>query len=502
VGVPRRGVMAAGHPVVCEAAGAVLREGGSAFDAVVAAGFAACVAEPMFTSLGGGGFLLTRDAAGRAGLFDFFVDTPGRGLPAAALEPHFVPVTVRFPASEQVFNVGRGSAAVPGTLAGLLHAQEALGRLPLAAVVAPAARLAREGVPLNAIQAYALRLLEPIHTASAAGRALYTPEGRLPAEGERLVNRDLAAFLEALPGSARDLYGGALAERLADDMRSAGGLLTAQDLAAYRVLRRRPASAGYRGHVLLTNPRPSFGGTLVLLLLGILEGCALSPGDFGTPDHLRALVTAMAETDALRKEALARGDGPGPERVREAASRVRRASGGTTHVSIADAEGNVASLSLSNGEGSGCVVPGTGIMLNNMLGEDDLHEAGFHAAPPGERVASMMAPSLLLRDGAVRLILGSGGSKRIRTAMAQVVSNAVDFGMGVRAAVEAPRLHWDGELVQAEPGFAPAALRAVAGSWPTNAWEERNLYFGGVHAADPEGAAAGDPRRGGSGLVL
>jgi len=170
---------------------------------------------------------------------------------------------------------------------------------------------------------------------------------------------------------------------------------------------------------------------------------------------------------------------------------------------VSDDEGNAASMTLSNGEGSGYVAPGTGIMLNNMLGEDDLHPEGFHASSPGGRVASMMSPSLVLRDGKLRLIVGSGGSKRIRTALLQVVTAALDFEMGIRDAVEASRLHWDGEHVQVEPGFPPASVEVLGDRWPVNAWEARNLYFGGVHAVDPaSGTAAGDPRRDGSGLVV
>jgi gamma-glutamyltranspeptidase/glutathione hydrolase len=132
-----------------------------------------------------------------------------------------------------------------------------------------------------------------------------------------------------------------------------------------------------------------------------------------------------------------------------------------------------------------------------MMGEDDLHPEGFHISPPGMRVASMMAPALLLVGDRVRLALGSGGSKRIRSAMLQVISNGVDFGLDPRAAVDAPRLHWDGECVQVEPGFAEAALAALAARWPLNRWRVRDVYFGGVQAVAPEGVGAGDPRRGG-----
>jgi gamma-glutamyltranspeptidase/glutathione hydrolase len=480
--------VAGGHPATCGAAAEVLAAGGNAFDAVVAAGFAAAVVEPTLTGLGGGGFLMARTTAGEETLFDFFVDTPGLGLPEPSLEPHFHPVTVHFGNAEQEFNIGLGSVAVPGCLAGYLRVHERLARLPLSAVLAPALRLAREGVVLNAQQAYLVDILQPILAVSEVGRRLYTRRGRPLAEGERLVNGDLAAFLERLASApaceaAAGFAAPDLAGRIAADMAEGGGLLTAGDLSAYRVRERAPIAVDYRGHRLLTNPPPSFGGSLLAISLRLLAQCGPMP-PWGSLEHLVRLVEVMIETDEIRS----RG---------ETGARLRSARG-TTHVSVSDGEGNVASMTTSNGESSGYIVPGTGVMLNNMLGEDDLHPGGFHAAPPGERVSSMMCPSLLLRDGEVVLALGSGGSKRIRTALAQVISNVVDFGMQPRDAVEAPRLHWDGEQVQAEPGFPGRALKGLAGRWAANRWDDRNLYFGGVHAVAPGREGAGDPRRGGS----
>jgi gamma-glutamyltranspeptidase/glutathione hydrolase len=481
-------VVAGGHPATCRAAADALAAGGNAFDAVVAAGFAAAVAEPTLTGLGGGGFLMARTAAGEVTLFDFFVDTPGSGLPERDLAPHFLPVTVHFGNADQDFNIGLGSVAVPGCLAGYLHVHARLGRLPLPAVLAPAVRLAWEGVEINAQQAYLVDILQPILTLAEPGRRLYTRQGRPLAEGERLVNRELARFLERLASAPpREAEAGFaapdLAPRIAADMADGGGLLTAADLSAYRVCERAPLAVAYRGHQVLTNPPPSFGGSLLAVSLSLLEqrGPMLR---WGSAEHLTRLVEVMIETDEVR----ARG---------ETADRVRSARG-TTHVSVSDGEGNVASMTTSNGESSGYFVPGTGVMLNNMLGEDDLHPEGFHAAPPGERVSSMMCPSLLLRDGEVVLALGSGGSKRIRTALAQVISNVVDFGMDPRAAVEAPRVHWDGEQVQVEPGYSEVALGALAGRWSMNRWDDHNLYFGGAHAVAPGREGAGDPRRGGS----
>lgn len=494
--------MATGHPLVSEAAAGILREGGNAFDAAVAAGFAAAVAEPMFTSLGGGGFLLARTCDRREVVFDFFADTPGRGLPERLLEPHFLPMTVHFPASEQVFNIGLGSAAVPGTLSGFLCVHRRLGRVPLRDVIAPALHLASEGVILTEHQAYVIGLLEPINTLTEAGRALYAPGGRGLGTGDRLVNSDLAAFLGCLPDSlGRDIYEGALAERIARDMREGQGLLTERDLADYRVVEREPLAVEYRGHRLLTNPPPSFGGSLIAFSLALHATRDLSSLGWGSGEHLCGLAAVMAEVEELRRSGAVPLP-PGGEVLEAAARRLRRSAGGTTHISVSDSEGNAASMTLSNGEGSGYIVPGTGIMLNNMLGEDDLHPEGFHASPPGERVSSMMSPSLVLRDGEPRLIVGSGGSKRIRTTLVQVISDVVDFGMGVREAVEAPRIHWDGEILQMEPGFSAAAIAALERNWRVNAWSERNLYFGGAHAVDPRGEGAGDPRRGGHATVV
>lgn len=481
-----KGVIATGHPLVTEAAARLLREGGNAFDAVAAAGFAASVVEPGLTNLGGGGYLLARPSSREPIVFDFFVDTPGRGLPQRALEPHFFPVTVRFPASEQEFNVGLGSAAVPGTLKGLVHIQRRLGRRSLAQVVAPAIALARDGVVLTELQAYVLELLTPIMALQEDGRRIYTRAGRSLRAGETLTNPELARFLEALPeDQGESFYQGGDARRIAADMREGGGLVTASDLASYQVIERAPLEAEYRGHTLLTNPPPALGGSLIALATSLLEGRDFARAARGSAAHLSSLAETMMEVEHRRQLV--------------GVPSVQR---GTTHASIYDSEGNIASMTTSNGEGSGYIVPGTGVMLNNMLGEEDLHPDGFHASPPGERVSSMMSPSILLANGDPRLVLGSGGSKRIRTALMQVLSNCVDFGAGVREAVEAPRLHWDGAVLQVEPGFEPASLRALRERWEVNEWPEPNLYFGGVHAVSPQGEAVGDFRRGGAGCVV
>ncbi len=506
----KRSVVATGHELVSQAAADLLKAGGNAFDAVVAAGFAGAVAEQTLTSLGGGGFLLARTCEGtdppcREIFFDFFVDTPGRGL-AVVPEPHFFPVTVNFGGSGQDFNIGLGSVAVPGTLKGLLHVHDRLGRLDLADVLQPATQLAK-GHTLNDFQSGFLKLLHPIMTMTETGCNLYEPDGRYMQLGDVLVNREMADFLDMLAHDhGRSFYKGDIARAIDRDMREGQGFLTYKDLAGYEVIERKPLRVPYRGRTLLTGPPPSLGGSLIGLSLSLLE--QMEPLEtWGSPEHVLRTTGLMREVERLRnmgvstpeglKEFLATG------KVAESTDRIRQFSRGTTHISIADRDGNVASMTCSNGEGSGYFAPGTGVMLNNMMGEDDLHPEGFHESPPGKRVASMMSPSVLVKDdGSVELVMGSGGSKRIRTAMTQVLSQIVDFGYSIEDAVHAPRLHWDGSMLQVEPGFSDAAVRELSKRLPVNVWQELNVYFGGVHTVIPGETGVGDPRRGGSVAVV
>ncbi|MHC4390949.1 MAG: gamma-glutamyltransferase [Planctomycetota bacterium] len=498
------GAIASGHPLTSAAAETVLRAGGNAFDAAAAAGFASAMTEPALTTVGGGGFLLARTAEGEETVFDFFADTPGRGLAAADLEPDFTPITVHFPSADQVFNVGLGSAAVPGVLKGLLHVQRKLGRLPLAEVVAPAVRYAREGIVMSGFQAHVLSLLEPILTLTQGARRLFAPSGVYLEEGHSFRNPVFADFLEGLPqGGGESFYSGAIADRIHRDMRAGHGLLTKDDLAAYKVIEREPLRVRYQGCEVLLNPEPSFGGGLIALSLLLLDHV---PRD-GRSDAER-LARVMHEVHELRGRGVicparlaADGNEAAFDRVR------RRFTRGTTHVSVADREGNVASMTTSNGEGSGYLAPGTGVLINNMMGEDDLHPDGFHAAPPGDRVASMMCPSLVLREGRVELVLGSGGSKRIRTAILQVLNAVIERGLSLEDAVRAPRMHLNEQCLHVEPGHEEATLAVLEDTMHLCRWGERSMFFGGVHAlraardgSPPE--AYGDPRRGGDGRLL
>ncbi len=505
----RRAVVAAGHEAVAQAAAIILKAGGNAFDAVVAAGFAGTVAEQMLTSLGGGGLLLARTADQEEIFFDFFVNTPGLGLGDSMSKPHFYPVNVDFSGSSQIFNIGLGSVAVPGTLKGLLHVHKRLGRLPLAEVVEPAIELAG-GHELNEVQAYFIKILRPILSMSETGRNLYEPGNRLMQVGDTLAIPELADFFRHLPeDKGKDFYQGDLARRIGRDMCDNDGLLTFEDLAAYRVIERNPLRVPYHGHTLLT--APDLGGSLIGLSLSLLEKTAQENGlkkDWGSPEHLVATLGLMREVERLRKKGISTpetlADFIAGREIQSSVDTIRQFSRGTTHISVADSEGNTASMTCSNGEGSGYFVPGTGIMLNNMMGEDDLHPAGFHAEPPGQRVGSMMSPSALLHDDEVKLVFGSGGSKRIRTALTQVLTQIIDFNRSLSEAVVAPRMYWDGdeEILQIEPGFSEQGMKALKDRATINIWDDLDLYFGGVHAVIPGVGGVGDPRRGGATVVV
>lgn len=497
-----KSIVAAGHQEVCSAAGVILSEGGNAFDAVAAAGFASAVVEPALTSLGGGGFMLGYGAdQGREVFYDFFVDTPGKGRTLDG-EPHFFPVTVNFSGASQIFNIGLGSVAVPGTLKGLLHIHKTLGRMDLAEVIEPARRLAL-GHVLNSQQAHFLELLQPIMTFSETGRILYLEAGKPLRQGDRLCNREAADYLELVAREGDEsFYRGDIAAAVAKDMSVNGGLLTREDLAAYVVRERRPLRIPYRGKTFLTAPEPSMGGTLIGLSLSLLGSGDLKNGGWGSAEFLRRTVRLMKEVEHLRSRGVTTPEAleaflADDKAVKSSGDKIRLFSRGTTHISVADSDGNCASMTCSNGEGSGYFAPGTGVMLNNMMGEDDLHPEGFHSSPPGQRVASMMSPSMLLGEKDAELVIGSGGSKRIRTAISQVLSQVVDYGRDIKAAVGSPRLYWDEDRVQLEPGFAREAVAALEKEEKVVLWQDKDVYFGGVHAVIPGLQGAGDPRRGG-----
>jgi gamma-glutamyltranspeptidase/glutathione hydrolase len=520
-----KGAVAAGHPLTAQAGARALEEGGNAVDACVAAAFAASVTESFLTGPGAGGFMLVHRARDRtARVTDFFVAAPGIGLRRRARgEMRLIDVGFGDSPTTQPFRIGPASVAVPGAVPGLEAAHRAYGRLPWRELLRPAIEYARAGVELTRPQAHMHAILDPILRAEAEGRTIYSsPNGSRLVAGEILRLPDLADTLEAIGrrGGAALTRGGR-ARAMVATVRSGGGDLTLADLAAYRVVWRRPIRVRFRGHEILANPAPSSGGVLIAYGLALLQG--LPPAAAGSAEAVAALAEVMREQGRARGGGFSRDLHRGglaprlldPAALRAARRRIakrldgvpeRSPPGGTTHVSVIDAEGNAASLSTSTGSGSGVIVPGTGIYLNNMLGEYDL--AGGRPAPPGRRLTSMMAPSIALgASGTPRLVVGSAGSARLRGAIMQIVVNVLDHGLGVDDAIGAPRIHVDEPHVHCEGGYDPAELdRLAAAGYDIVRWRKRNLFFGGAAAVEvlPDGtrAAAGDPRRGGAGVVV
>jgi gamma-glutamyltranspeptidase/glutathione hydrolase len=487
-----KGVVAAGHPLSAAAGVEALREGGNAVDAALAAMLTSFATESLLTGLGAGGYMLVAGPPGlgvEPVLLDFFVAAPTRLNDGS--EAELLAVEVSFGDAAQVFHVGAASCGVYGMPAGLCEAALRWGSLPLEQLAAPAARLARDGVRINHAQAYVVEILAELLLSTPESSAVWAPRGDLLGEGETVRNPDLGdALLRLAREGAEPFYRGDVASSVCSWLSARGGSLRPEDLAAYEAIERAPVRIGYRDREILTNPPPSAGGTLLAYALGLLDQAS-------SPPPLRAVVDAMAAAQSERGAEFLDGLAEDGFLDRFLGSRL----GSTTHISVIDAEGLACSVTATNGEGSGVVVPGTGIHLNNVMGEQDLNPLGFHRYPAGRRMPSMMAPSIVTRDGGVELVVGSAGSNRIRSAILQTIVAVVDHGMGAAEAVQAPRVHFEEGVVFAEPGIEVEQLDAAL---PTVRFGALNLFFGGVQAAlCREGvlSGAGDPRRGGEALV-
>jgi gamma-glutamyltranspeptidase / glutathione hydrolase len=463
-----KGVVAAGHPLTAQAGADVLRAGGNAVDAAVAAMLTSFVAEPLLTGLGAGGYMMVAGGGQEPALLDFFVEAPTRAHDGSAAELEAVDVS--FGDAVQVFYIGPASCGVYGTPAGVCEAVARWGTIDLAELTAPAARLARDGVLLSAEQAYIVEILADLLRNPELGDALV----RLGKEG------------------AKPFYTGDIADAVCSWLGARGGSLNRDELGAYRAIDRAPLSMRYRDREVLTNPPPSAGGTLLAYSLGLLDA---QP----SPPSLEAVIAAMEAAQGERTAEFVQGlsdEGFGSCFL---SSRL----GATTHISVLDSQGRACSVTCTNGEGSGVVVPGTGIHLNNVMGEEDLSPLGFHSHPAGRRMPSMMAPSAVMRDGEVELVLGSAGSNRIRSALLQTIVGVVDHNLQVPEAVSAPRAHFENGIVYHEPGLEPLVAIACKEREVVR-FHRLNLFFGGVQAVQRSGAeliGAGDPRRGGVAVV-
>jgi gamma-glutamyltranspeptidase/glutathione hydrolase len=489
----RRGLVVSQERLASEAGAAVLREGGTAVDAAVATAFALAVVHPAAGNLGGGGFLLLRNADGRAAFVDFRETAPAAAHPRMWLKADGT-------YDETRHHDSLAAVGVPGTVAGLRLAWRREGRLPWARLLRPAIRLAEAGFVLTENQAASLAEQLPTFRKHGPTLAQFSRRGEPLRAGDRLVQRDLGRTLRRLAKDWTDFYRGETARLLVRDMAANGGLLQAADLRDYRPVLREPLRGTYRGLELLAAPPPSSGGQVLIQALNILEGYDLRAAGAGSPQALHLTAEALRRAFADRAQFL--GDPAfAPEiplarllskaHAAELRGNIRsdRASVSapdrftwpkdrpdTTHLSVLDAKGRAVSLTytLEESYGLGRIVPGAGFLLNNELGDfnavpgltDGTGRIGTapNLARPGQRPLSSMCPVILVKDGAVLLVSGSPGGRTIPSTVLGTVLGIVDFGLDARAAVDAPRLHhqWLPDRIQVEAALPEATRGALA----------------------------------------
>ena len=513
----KRAMVVSVHQEASRAGVAIMRRGGNAVDAAVATGFALAVVHPAAGNIGGGGFMLVRMANGQVHFLDYrekapggasrdmYLDAQGNVIPDASL-------------------IGYKSAGVPGSVAGLVYAQKHWGKLPLRTVMAPAIRLARDGVVLSYEEAQSMRYKQLASFPDS--KRIFQRNGRYYQPGELFRQPELARTLERIAANPSDFYKGAMARELAAEMKKGGGLITAKDMADYEVKERAPIRGTYRGYEIISAPPPSSGGVTMMEELNILEGYNLGAlGDrsadaihltveafrrafydraefLGDPDfstlpipqlmdkkYAAAWRTALDPQHAASSKELRRPAGFG-ELDRQAALQLPYAGPeheSTTHYSVVDPQGNAVAVTttLNDGFGSAVTAGKLGFLLNDEM--DDftskpgvpngygLIQGEANAIAPGKRPLSAMAPTIVLKDGKLFLVLGSPGGPRIISTVANILMGVVDYGLDIQQAVNAPRFHhqWEPDRIYIEgSGFSPDTIKLL---------EERG------HQVKPEG---------------
>jgi gamma-glutamyltranspeptidase / glutathione hydrolase len=451
--------IAAGHPATVAAGLEILEEGGSAADAAVAASLTSCVAETIMTGLLGGGHAIHYEAAsGRVENLDCFVAMPGLG--AERREAELLELDVLFGAELVHYAVGVASFGVHGVPAGLDALWRKHGTLEWPRLVDPALRVARSGVETTPAQASCLAMLAPVMTMNEGAR-IYAPGGELLQEGQLLEQPGLVRALELVRDEgAVSAYTGSIADSLLGLMDARGGLVTRDDLESYRAEWYEPVVVPYLDARFHTRSG----------LSGVPETLPAMPRLEGLKEPERAVALAQALD----------GGGAG--------------LGDTTNITVVDADGNACVLTTSLGLGSGDFVPGLDLHLNSMLGEAELIR---DALEPGERMGSMMAPSVVLGRDGLELAIGAAGGSRLRSALIQVAAGVLDEGLAADEAVSRPRLHAAEGRVQLELGFSDDAVAALEDhGYEARVWPGLHHFFGGVSLVTPTDAA-GDPRRSG-----
>jgi gamma-glutamyltranspeptidase/glutathione hydrolase len=493
------------HELASRAGVEMLRSGGNAIDAAVATGFALAVVHPQAGNIGGGGFMLFRTADGKSHFIDFREKAPAAATANMYLDAQGNVV-------KDSSQVGYKAIGVPGSVAGLIYAEKQYGKLSIEKVVAPAIKLARDGFPLAYEDTQDLKK-DAYLAQFPESKRIFLRDGNFYQPGEIFTQPELARTLERLAKDPDDFYHGAMARELAAAIHKGGGLVTAEDLAAYEVKEREPVRGSYRGYDIISAPPPSSGGVALLEILNILEGFDLAKlgnrsGDaihleaeafrrafydraefMGDPDFAKVPVAQLID----KKYAAAWRDSIDPnhaslsqtlkrpprfnelEREAQLHSSAVREPENTTHYSVVDAEGNAVSVTttLNDSFGARVTAEGLGFLLNDEM-DDFTSKPGIpngygliqgpaNAIGPGKRPLSAMTPTIVLKDGKLFLVLGSPGGPTIITTVANVLIGVVDFSLDIEEAVNAPRFHhqWLPDQILVEDRLSPDTMNVL-----------------------------------------
>ena len=493
----RPAVVVAGHPLTAAAAETLLREGGNAFDAIAAAYFVSCFAEPLLASVGGGGFFMLEPVNERPRVLDCFAQTPRVRPPSHAADVQAVEID--FGSTTQTFRIGWGTVAVPGMVRGIYAMHDALGHVPLRDIIRAAIDVGRAPIAINACQAEIFEAVTPICLSRPAAARQFSHDGQgesVASEGDSLNFDNLADTLDVLAIEGEDFYyRGEIASLFENEASHGGGSVRRIDLERYQAVVREAESVGLGDARVVVPPAPSAGGMLVAFGLSLIDEKQFLGADTNDADRVRMIVEILKSTAAARLDTtdLDQHDWPDSHRLlaqdyimkwRQQLLSASRAWRGTTHMSVIDSAGNIAALTTSNGAGCGDILGGTGIMPNNMLGEDDLNPRGSGAWEPNTRMSSMMMPTIIMQPDGTRTVIGSGGSNRIRSAMLQVIVNLQLLKQPLEVAVDAPRVHVDGDTLMVEGGHPESVVARLLKAYPgASLFDDRSFYFGGVHVA-------------------
>jgi gamma-glutamyltranspeptidase/glutathione hydrolase len=521
----KTGMVVSAHPLPSKAGVEILKKGGNAVDAAVGTAFALGVAEPNASGLGGGGFVLIYRAKKRE-----VVAIDYREMAPLKATPDMYELTPEGKGVDDEITIGHKAVAIPGTLAGLTLALQKYGTMCLKEVMAPAIQLAEEGYQVSkTLSGMMKENYEKLSKFPASAR-IYLKDGHPFEVGDRLVLKDLAGTCRLIADKGPDVfYRGEIAEAIEQEMKaSPKGLISKEDLAAYKPSVRTPVRGTYRGYEIISMSPPSSGGTHVIELLNILEGYNMAKMGHNTSESLHVMAEAMKRifadqaaymgdsdfvsvpikgllsksyAEELRKRINADRAG---EKI-PAGIPVPDESGGTTHLSVVDGDGNLVALTqtINYFFGSGVLVPGTGILLNNEMDDFVPRPGTLNSIEPKKRPISSMSPTLVLKDGKPYLSIGTPGATRIISALSQILMNVIDHNMNIQEAIDAPRMHcMTGEIFMESRIRKDIRQALITKGHELSVMKDFDLYFGGAHGVliDPATGilyGGADPRRDG-----